>query len=98
MTQYPDTHDQELIEALASLKTDKEIRAFLRDVFTLSEIKEAANRFQIAKALWLGGQSYLEIANKFHTSTTTVTRVARWLNHQKYGGYRTVLFRLYPKV
>lgn len=97
MPSYPDSNDLELLNALESVKSQAETRSFLRDVFTLSELKEAATRFQIAKTLWLGGKSYLEIADTFHTSTTTVTRVAHWLNHQKYGGYRTVLSRLYPK-
>ncbi len=97
MVNYPNTNDLDLIKAFTSLKTETEIRSFLRDVFTLSELKEAANRFQIAKTLWLGGKSYLEIAHEFKTSTTTVTRVAQWLKHKKYGGYRTILTRLYPK-
>lgn len=98
MTKYPDKADQELIQAFATLKTETEVKAFLRDVLTLQEIKEAANRFQIAKTLWTTNKTYLEIAKEFHTSTTTVTRVATWLKRKKYGGYRTVLVRLFPKT
>lgn len=89
--------ERELIHALSTLKTDKEIAAFLRDILTTGEIEEIANRFQIAKTLWTTRKTYLDIAEEFKTSTTTVTRVAEWLNKKRYGGYRTVLTRLYPK-
>ena len=97
-TRYPDAHDRELAQAFLSLKTTKEIQSFLRDLLTIAEIKEASKRFQIAKLLWQGRKSYLQIAETHHTSTTTVTRVADWLKNQPYGGYRTILSRLYPKM
>jgi uncharacterized protein YerC len=64
---------------------------------TIAEIKEMSKRFQIAKLLWFKKMSYLEIASKMHTSTTTVTRVADWLFKQSSQGYHTVLTRLFPK-
>jgi uncharacterized protein YerC len=52
---YPDKFDKELIKAFASLKTEKEIENFLRDLLTISEIKEFSKRLNIAKQLWLSG-------------------------------------------
>jgi len=95
---YPDKQDQELIAAFRSLKSDKEMENFLRDILTISEIKEFSKRFQIAKLLWQGKQSYLEIAQSAQTSTTTVTRVAQWLFKEGLNGYQTVLVRLFPKL
>ncbi len=94
---YPDQHDQELIAAFRTLKSDKEMENFLRDLLTISEIKEFAKRFQIAKHLWAGDKSYVEIAQEAQTSTTTVTRVAQWLFKEGLNGYQTVLNRLFPK-
>jgi uncharacterized protein YerC len=42
------------------------------------------------------GKSYAEIAKQLHTSTTTVTRVAYWLNHGE-GGYKAVAERMFGK-
>ena len=98
MNHYPDKADQELIQSFATLKSETEIKSFLRDLLTIQELKEAAKRFQIAKSLWISDKTYKEIATQFHTSTTTVTRVSSWLKRKKYGGYRTALTRLYPKI
>ncbi len=94
---YPDKKDLQLIKALASLKNEVEIKNFLRDIFTLSEIKEAANRFEMAKLLWTTKKSYLDIAAATKASTTTVTRVAEWLYKKGLKGYQTALNRLFPK-
>lgn len=94
---YPDEHDRQLISAFKSLKSEAEIEVFLRDIFTVKEIKEASKRLQIAKKLWLGNTNYLQIAADLKTSTTTVTRVADWLFNKGFNGYKKVLFRLYPQ-
>ncbi len=94
---YPDEFDRELIKAFATLTSEAEIEAFLRDVFTIGEIKEASRRLQIAKKLWLGNTNYLQIASDLKTSTTTVTRVADWLFNKGLNGYLSVLERRYPK-
>lgn len=92
---YPDPQDLELITALSKLKTKKEIEHFLRDLLTVSEIKEFSNRFHIAKQLWTTEKSYLEIAAEAKTSTTTVTRVANWLFKEGLNGYQTALKRMF---
>lgn len=98
MENFPSQDDRQLIKALASLKTKAEIQFLLRDIFTLKEIKSFSNRLKIAKLLWLGGKSYLEIAQEAKTSTTTVTRANDWLNNKGLNGFKTVLQRLYPQV
>ena len=86
-----------LAHALSQCRSDVEIQALLRDLMTSAELEEIANRLDIARTLWTTDNTYLEIAAEFKTSTTTVTRVADWLYKKPYGGYRTILNRLYPK-
>ncbi len=81
-----------LFEGVLKLKTVKECEDFFRDLMTMRELREMAERFRIARMLRLK-MSYLSIADKAETSTTTVTRVAHWLRHGR-GGYRLVLDRL----
>lgn len=93
MSTYPTKQDKELIAALAELKSGKEVTAFLRDLLTPAEIEEFSRRFQIAKLLWTTQLSYVAIAKKVGTSSTTVTRVAQWLFKESWRGYRTVFQR-----
>lgn len=81
-----------LYDAFLALKTRDEAAAFLRDLCTLPEINALAERFAVARRL-TKNESYRDIADATGASTTTVTRVAHWLNHGR-GGYRTVLERL----
>jgi len=97
MRSNKDPQFKNLTQAIALLTSELEIYNFLRDVFSITELKEANTRFEIAKLLWLGGMSYLEIAEKLGTSTTTVTRVADWLFNKDYQGFQNVLSKLYPK-
>jgi TrpR-related protein YerC/YecD len=82
---------KELFAAMASLKTQAELQAFLRDLCTLGELEAMAHRWEVAR-LVDRGLPYLEIAAKTHASTTTVTRVAHWLRYGE-GGYRLALDR-----
>lgn len=81
-----------LCKAFLTLKTPEEVGNFLRDLLTVAEIEEFANRLEIVRLL-SQGQSYQEIAEKTKTSTTTVTRVAQWF-FSGCGGYATVMKRL----
>ncbi|OGK22139.1 hypothetical protein A2866_04200 [Candidatus Roizmanbacteria bacterium RIFCSPHIGHO2_01_FULL_39_8] len=77
------------MEAFSRLKTKEQISNFIRDLLTLPEIEEFANRLEIARLLLEGG-SYQRIAKRIGVSTTTVTRVAHWL-FKGCGGYWKVL-------
>lgn len=80
-----------LADALLALRTRDECRRFLRDLCTLAELEALAHRWQIAK-LVDERVPYLEVAERVHASTATVTRVAHWLRHGT-GGYRVALDR-----
>ena len=78
-----------LTKAFLKLKTEQEVANFLRDLLTIKEIEEFANRLEMARLL-KQGMSYKAIAKKLQVSTTTVTRVAHWL-FRGCGGYEKVL-------
>ena len=88
----------ELAKVMAQLQNPNRVLNFLYDVATPKELEELAQRFQIAKLLWTTNLSYVEIAGQTNASTTTVTRVARFLNQEPFGGYRQVLNTFYPKA
>jgi TrpR-related protein YerC/YecD len=85
---------QQLYKAFLQLENQQEVAAFLRDLLTIKEIKDLSTRLEIAKLLNQKKLSYQQIAKKCNVSTTTVTRVAQWLNHGK-GGYKLILKRLF---
>ena len=75
-----------------ALKSQTDLENFLRDLCTLEELDEFANRFE-AVALLKQGLSYRDISQKTGLSTTTVTRIAHWLNHGE-GGYMAALKKI----
>lgn len=87
-----DKKTDSLFGAILSLKTVKEAEMFFRDLCTVEELKEMSERWQIV-CLLDKRFSYREIAEKLKVSTTTVSRVAAWLNNGT-GGYRLVLNKL----
>jgi|SRR5579859_7310498 len=95
MTPYPTQETKDLVEAFAHLQSKKEITAFFRDLLTPAEIDEFSSRFYVATLLWTTTLSYLEVAKRAKTSTTTVTRVAQWLYKEPWQGYAVVLKRLH---
>jgi len=78
-----------LSKAFLSCKSEEEMDALLRDVATLSEMQAFSERLEVAKLL-SQGLSYRQIAKQTGASTTTVTRVAHFLENGE-GGYRKVL-------
>jgi TrpR-related protein YerC/YecD len=89
-----DNDAQALYEAVLQLRSADEVRRFLRDLTTPGELAALAERWRVAKLLNDGGKSYREIAAETGSSTTTVTRVARFLTQEDHQGYRLVLDRL----
>jgi TrpR-related protein YerC/YecD len=81
----------DLAGAFITLRNRDEAKRFLRDLCTLGELEALAHRWQIVRLLQ-DGLPYLEIAERVHTSTATVTRVAQWLRHGA-GGYELALRR-----
>lgn len=78
-----------LVKAVASLKTEADAAAFLRDIATLSELQAWSERLEVARQL-KAGNTYRDIAKNTGASTTTVTRVARFLTGGS-DGYRKAL-------
>ena len=81
-----------LFEAIISLETVDECRAFFEDACTVKEIIEIAQRLKIAKML-RNKSSYSAINSQTGISTATISRVSRCLDYGS-GGYDMVLNRL----
>src|SRR2546423_14916827 len=82
----------ELIEAILRLDDADEAAAFLRDLCTLGELHDLAQRWAVVRRLD-AGEHYASISRETGASTATITRIASWLNHGE-GGYRAALERL----
>lgn len=80
---------ENLFKAILSLDSLKEAKDFFRDLCTIDELKEMGERWEIVRLLDKG-LTYREIADRLEVSTTTISRVASWLNNGT-GGYRNVL-------
>lgn len=78
-----------LCSALKSCKTEEDIANFLRDIATLSELQAWGERLEVARLL-AQGLSYRKVAAETGASTTTVTRVASFIENGE-GGYRAIL-------
>ena len=78
-----------LLDAVVRLETSDEAARFLRDLCTLNEIRDMAQRWAVVRLLDQG-KHYAEISRETGASTATITRIASWLNHGE-GGYRSVL-------
>jgi len=78
-----------LVQAMLACKSEEEMSGFLRDIGTLSELQAWGERFEVAKLL-ATGMTYREIAKNTGASTTTVTRVGKFLENGE-GGYRKIL-------
>ena len=83
-----------LNKALLLLKNKNEVNDFLKDLCTPAELKALEERWSVAQLLYENTLSYREIATKLKTSTTTVTRVARFLSNEPYQGYKKILKRI----
>lgn len=84
---------KDLAKAFSVLKNEDEILSFLRDVCTITELKEISGRFAAVQLLE-NGKSIRKVAEKTGLSTTTVSRVGQWKNQIGEGGYNLVLSRI----
>lgn len=81
-----------LFEAILRLETVEEAERFFRDLCTLGELHDMAQRWAVVRLLD-EGLHYAEISRRTGASTATITRIAAWLHHGE-GGYRLLLDRL----
>lgn len=85
-----------LYKALLSLKNEIEAERFLKDICTPGELRDLNERWLVAQML-SDGASYRQINELTGISTTTVGRVARFLNEESYQGYKLILERVKKK-
>jgi TrpR-related protein YerC/YecD len=78
-----------LVSALRTCKTEQDTENFLRDIATLSELQALSERLEVARLI-AKGLSYRQVAEQTGASTTTVTRVAKFIENGE-GGYRSIL-------
>lgn len=81
-----------LIQAMLSLRAPAEVRAFLEDLCTPSELEAMADRWRVVPLL-IDEVPYREIHDRTGVSVTTIGRVARCLDLGA-GGYRLAVERL----
>jgi TrpR-related protein YerC/YecD len=81
-----------LFDAILRLETPADAERFFRDLCTLNEIRDMAQRWAVVRLL-ASGRHYAEISRETGASTATITRIASWLKHGE-GGYREALDRL----
>lgn len=90
---WKENKKQQLIQAILALKSKNNAKRFLRDLMTEKEIEEFSNRLQAAQMLE-NDIPYSIIENKTGLSSTTIARVAKWLNGEE-GGYKIILNKLH---
>jgi TrpR-related protein YerC/YecD len=84
-----------LFDAILRLGSREAAERFFRDLCTLTEIRDMAQRWAVVRLL-NEGMHYAQISRQTGASTATITRIASWLNHGE-GGYREALDRLGTK-
>jgi TrpR-related protein YerC/YecD len=80
-----------LFDAILRLGSRDEAALYLRDLCTLGELHDMAQRWAVARLLD-EGLHYAEISRRTGASTATITRIASWLHHGE-GGYPMMLER-----
>lgn len=85
-----------LEEAVLALSDKGEVTRFLHDLCTPGEIEALRQRWEVAQLLDME-LPQREAAERSSASIATVTRVARFLQHERHRGYRVVLDRLHRK-
>ena len=83
---------RELFAAILRLEDPDEAAAFFRDLCTLGELRDMAQRWAVVRLLEQG-LHYADISRRTGASTATITRIASWLHHGE-GGYRRMVERL----
>ncbi|PIP26482.1 MAG: hypothetical protein COS71_03125 [Candidatus Moranbacteria bacterium CG06_land_8_20_14_3_00_40_12] len=79
----------EFYSMVALLKDREEVKSFLKDLLTLSEVVMISRRIQIAKML-LEGNTQEEIRRKLKVGFTNINQVERWVNNG-FGGYKKII-------
>ena len=81
----------DIYKAFTQLNTKNQAANFLTDLCTPNELKALEERWEVAKLLASNKYTYREISSKLGASTTTVTRVARFLFDKNNKGYTSLI-------
>ena len=81
----------DLLDIILALPDRAAAERFFRDLCTLRELHDLAQRWHVVRQLD-EGLPYAEISRTTGASTATITRIAQWLHHGT-GGYREALAR-----
>jgi TrpR-related protein YerC/YecD len=81
----------ELAAAMTHLRDSDEALRFLRDLCTITELRELGQRWHVARLLD-AGVSYHEISERTGASSATISRVGQWLRYGR-DGYRLMIDR-----
>jgi TrpR-related protein YerC/YecD len=90
-TEWRSEDTSDLLETILELPDKPAAERFFRDLCTLRELHDLAQRWHVVRLLD-SGIPYVEISRTTGASTATVTRIAQWLKHGT-GGYREALDR-----
>ncbi len=80
-----------LVSAFLAMRTSGEMKAFLRDLLTESELVEFAKRFRAARSI-AKSIHYDVIEEETGLSSRTIARVKQWYKYGK-GGYQLAIRR-----
>lgn len=87
-------NDADIYQAIAMIQDRDECKAFLQDLCTPAELESFEERWAIANILYEGDASYRDISAKTGASTTTIGRVARFLQKESNLGYQRIIKRI----
>ncbi len=80
-----------LCQALMSAKNVEDCYRYLCDLCTPAERKSLEERWLVAQMLYNTDKSYRQIHEDTGVSIATITRVARFLFHENYAGYKIII-------
>ena len=90
----PPGSEDALYSSHASIESADEAQRYIADLCTPGEIRALSERWHVARLLNETDLSYREIHQETGVSTTTIARVARFLNNEPHQGYRLMLERM----
>lgn len=95
MTPLNNGYIDELYEAILSLESKDECRAFFEDLFTINEIISLSQRLSVAKKLD-EGKTFSVITAETGASSATIGRVSKCFYYGT-GGYKKIIEKLKEK-
>ena len=87
-----DPQTDELFRSILTLESVEECYAYFEDLCTVKELRDMAQRLQVA-ALMRSGSSYIAAQEATGASSATIGRVKRCLDYGA-GGYQMILERM----